>query len=83
MEKYRESIELAEQITKYLKGKLSPEEEVELKKRLHDRPDGEGLLLRVRDEQLIAAKKEMYDSFNADKSWEKIRKVTEIGRAHV
>ena len=59
MEKYRESIELAEQITKYLKGKLSPEEEVELKKRLHDRPDGEGLLLRVRDEQLIAAKKEM------------------------
>ncbi|WP_018338993.1 FecR family protein [Butyricimonas synergistica] len=76
MEKYRESIELAEQITKYLKGKLSPEEEVELKKRLHDRPDGEGLLLRVRDEQLIAAKKEMYDSFNADKSWEKIRKVT-------
>ncbi|WP_065218873.1 MULTISPECIES: FecR family protein [Butyricimonas] len=76
MEKYRESIELAEQITKYLKGKLSPEEEVELKKRLRDRPDGEGLLLRVRDEQLIAAKKKMYDSFNADKSWEKIRKVT-------
>jgi putative anti-sigma factor len=76
MEKYRESIELAEQITKYLKGKLSPEEEVELKKRLHDRPDGEELLARIRDERSIAAKKEMYESFNADKSWENIRKVT-------
>lgn len=76
MEKYRESIELAEQITKYLKGKLSPEEEVELKKRLQDRPDGEELLARIRDERSIAAKKEMYDAFNADKSWEKIHRVT-------
>ena len=76
MEKYRESIELAEQIPKYLKGKLSPEEEVELKKRLQDRPDGEELLTRIRDERLIAAKKEMYDAFNADKSWEKIHRVT-------
>ena len=76
MEKYRESIELAEQITKYLKGKLSPEEEVELKKRLHAHPEGEQLLARVRDERSIAAKKEMYASFSADKSWERIRKVT-------
>ena len=76
MEKYRESIELAEQITKYLKGKLSPEEEVELKKRLHAHPEGEQLLARVQDERSIAAKKEMYASFSADKSWERIRKVT-------
>ena len=76
MEKYRESIELAEQIMKYLKGKLSPEEEVELKKRLHAHPEGEQLLARVRDERSIAAKKEMYASFSADKSWERIRKVT-------
>ncbi len=76
MEKYRESIELAEQITKYLKGKLSPEEEVELKKRLHAHPEGGQLLARVEDERSIAAKKEMYASFSADKSWERIRKVT-------
>lgn len=76
MEKYRESIELAEQITKYLKGKLSPEEGVELKKRLHAHPEGEQLLARVQDERSIAAKKEMYASFSADKSWERIRKVT-------
>ncbi|WP_303178976.1 FecR family protein [uncultured Butyricimonas sp.] len=76
MEKYKESIELAEQITKYLKGKLSPEEEVELKKRLHAHPEGEQLLARVQDERSIAAKKEMYASFSADKSWERIRKVT-------
>ena len=76
MEKYRESIELAEQITRFLKGKLSAAEEVELKKRLHDRPDGEELLARIRDERLITVKKEMYESFNADKSWEKIRKAT-------
>ena len=76
MEKYRESIELAEQITKYLKGKLSPEEEVELKKRLHAHPEGEQLLARARDERSIPAKKGMYESFSADKSWERIRKVT-------
>ena len=73
------NLELAEQITKYLKGKLSPEEEVELKKRLHAHPEGEQLLARVQDERSIAAKKEMYASFSADKSWERIRKVTGFG----
>ena len=83
MEKYRESIELAEQITRYLKGELSREEEVELKKRLQMHPEGGVLLARIRDEQVIAAKKELYNSFDLEKSWGKIRKETRRKSSHL
>ena len=41
MEKYKESIELAEQITRYLKGELSVEEMLLLEKRLEESPGRE------------------------------------------
>ena len=57
MEKYRESIELAERITRYLEGKLSDMEELELEKELQGIPEGEKLLERIRDPKAIVAKK--------------------------
>ena len=72
MEKYRESIELAERITRYLEGKLSDMEELELEKELQGIPEGEKLLERIRDPKAIVAKKEIYKSFDAKRSWNEI-----------
>lgn len=77
MKKYIETIEFAEQITRYLKGKLSPEEGTELIKCLHEHPDGERLLAQVRDKQKIAEKKEIYESFDTGKNWKRVRKAIE------
>lgn len=76
MEKYRESIELAERITRYLEGKLSDMEELELEKELQGIPEGEKLLERIRDPKAIVAKKEIYKSFDAKRSWNEIQKAT-------
>ena len=59
MEKYRESIELAERITRYLEGNLSDMEELELQKDLQGIPEGEKLLERIRDPKAIVVKKEI------------------------
>ena len=76
MEKYRESIELAERITRYLEGNLSDMEELELEKDLQGIPEGEKLLERIRDPKAIVVKKEIYESFDAARSWNKIQKAT-------
>jgi len=76
MERYRESIELAERITRYLEGKLSETEELELEKELQGIPEGEKLLERIRDPKAIVAKKEIYKSFDAKRSWNEIQKAT-------
>lgn len=76
MEKYRESIELAERITRYLEGKLSDMEELELEKELQGIPEGEKLLERIRDPKAIVVKKEIYESFDAARSWNEIQKAT-------
>ena len=76
MEKYRESIELAERITRYLEGNLSDMEELELEKELQGIPEGEKLLERIRDPKAIVAKKEIYKSFDAKRSWNEIQKAT-------
>ena len=57
MEKYRESIELAERITRYLEGNLSDMEELELEKDLQGIPEGEKLLERIRDPKASVVKK--------------------------
>ena len=56
MEKYKKSIELAERITRYLKGDLSETEMLELEKSLEDSPKGEQLLTKISDQKNIAAK---------------------------
>ena len=76
MEKYKKSIELAERITRYLKGDLSETEMLELEKSLEDSPKGEQLLTKVSDQKNIAAKQVLYESFDAEKNWEQIRKIT-------
>ena len=74
MEKYKKSIKLAERITRYLKGDLSEAEMLVLKKSLKESSDGEQLLTKIRDQKNIAAKQVLYDSFDAKKNWEQIRK---------
>ena len=74
MEKYRESIELAERITRYLEGKLSDMEELELEKELQGIPEGEKLLERIRDPKAIVVKKEIYESLDAERIYKKIQK---------
>ena len=76
MEKYKKSIKLAERITRYLKGDLSEAEMLVLKKSLKESSDGEQLLTKIRDQKNIAAKQVLYDSFDAKKNWEQIRKAT-------
>ena len=76
MEKYRKSIELAERITRYLKGDLSDTEMLELEKSLEESSDGTQLLTKISDQKNIADKQAIYESFDANKSWDKIRKVT-------
>ena len=76
MEKYKESIELAEQITRYLKGELSVEELLLLEKRLEESPGREQLLAKIRGQKEIATKQIVYESFDAERSWEKIRRAT-------
>mgnify|MGYP002991331241 CR=1 FL=1 len=76
MEKYKESIELAEQITRYLKGELSVEEMLLLEKRLEESPGREQLLAKIRGQKEIATKQIVYESFDAERSWEKIRRAT-------
>lgn len=76
MEKYKKSIELAERITRYLKGDLSEAEMLELEKSLEDSPKGEQLLTKISDQKNIAAKQVLYESFDAEKNWEQIRKIT-------
>ena len=76
MEKYRKSIELAERITRYLKGDLSDTEMLELEKSLEESSDGTQLLTKISDQKNIADKQAIYESFDANKSWDKIRKAT-------
>lgn len=76
MEKYKESIELAEQITRYLKGELSVEEMLLLEKRLEESPGREQLLAKISGQKGIATKQIVYESFDAERNWEKIRKAT-------
>ena len=76
MEKYKESIELAEQITRYLKGELSVEEMLLLEKRLEESPGREQLLAKIRGQKEIATKQIVYESFDAERIWEKIRRAT-------
>lgn len=71
MEKYKESIELAEQITRYLKGELSVEEMLLLENRLEESPGREQLLAKIRGQKEIATKQIVYESFDAERSWEK------------
>lgn len=76
MEKYRELIVLAERIVRYLEGKLSDTEKLELERDLQGISDGKKLLERVRDPKTIIVKKEIYTSFDAKRSWNEIQKAT-------
>ena len=59
-----------------MKGDLSDTEMLELEKSLEESSDGTQLLTKISDQKNIAAKQAIYESFDADKSWDKIRKAT-------
>ena len=76
MNKYKETIEFAELITKYLKGELSFEEEQEFRKRMQNLPQGSSFLEHLQDSQSILSKIEEYESFDMERSWKNVQKIT-------
>ena len=68
MEKYRKSIELAERITRYLKGDLSDTEMLELEKSLEESSDGTQLLTKISDQKNIDRKSTRLNSSHKHRS---------------
>lgn len=74
MEKFKNSIKIAELISKSLRGELTGEEQRELERLRQEYPDMEKVLADIRDERKLAEVMVSRKRFDREKTWKGVKK---------